>query len=275
MQILQTLLKERRIEPYEAGGALAPAQQVFCLKICSKIIQSQFCIVLLNNDTVGRVKKSNANVHMEYGLMLGFNKYIIPFQHENYNLEFNVAGLDTIKYDNRSFQTKAATAIDQAISQTAQSSPAPAIGPDIVSYLVLRGAILTTNEGAAERVIYQLGLTCNFNLCIDFSGNRYIYFGSFSKFTVRSIALRIHKLVEILNARLEGMGCRIEQGLITAQQRDEIIRFYRTLEIWILVNSTLEREELLKLIDVPGSSPALTVFTLADVANEVRKSGLY
>jgi hypothetical protein len=48
MEILRTLLSERRIEAYEAGGNLAPGQQVFCQKICSKIIQSQFCIVLVN-----------------------------------------------------------------------------------------------------------------------------------------------------------------------------------------------------------------------------------
>ena len=199
VQLLQTLLTDRRIEPYEAGGSSAPAQQVFCLKICSKIIQSQFCIVLLNNETIGRVQKPNPNVHMEYGLMLGFNKYIIPFQHEDYRLEFNVAGLDTIKYNNNSFKAKAAAAIDQAISQTAQSSPAAnPISPDINSYLVLRGAILTSNEAPGERVLYQLGQTCNFNLCVDFSGNRYIYFGNFSKYTITAIALRIRKLLQIL-----------------------------------------------------------------------------
>ena len=49
MKILRNLLKEKGIEPIEAGGALAPAQSAFCAKICSKIITSQFCIVLLNN----------------------------------------------------------------------------------------------------------------------------------------------------------------------------------------------------------------------------------
>ncbi len=121
VEILRALLKERRIEAYEAGGSLAPGQQIFCQKICSKIIQSQFCIVLLNNETVGGVEKTNANVHMEYGLMLGFNKYILPFQHEDYRLEFNVAGLDTVKYDNNSFKVKATAAIDQAIIQTTQN----------------------------------------------------------------------------------------------------------------------------------------------------------
>jgi predicted nucleotide-binding protein len=107
MEILRALLLERRIETYEAAGELAPAQQVFCQKICSKIIQSQFCIVLVNNESVRGVQMTNANVYMEYGLMLGFNKCVIPFQHEDYELPFNVSGLDTIKYNNASFKAKA------------------------------------------------------------------------------------------------------------------------------------------------------------------------
>ena len=91
MEIPRASLAQRRIEAYEAGGALAPAQQVFCQKICSKIIQSQFCIVLLNNENVGGIQTTNANVYMEYGLVLGFNRYIIPFKHEDYQLPFNVA----------------------------------------------------------------------------------------------------------------------------------------------------------------------------------------
>jgi hypothetical protein len=67
MEILRGLLLERRIEAYEAAGVLAPAQQVFCQKICSKIIQSQFCIVLVNNESVSGVQTTNANVYMEYG----------------------------------------------------------------------------------------------------------------------------------------------------------------------------------------------------------------
>jgi hypothetical protein len=42
MGILRHLLEDRGIQPIEAGGALAPGQNAFCAKICSKIITSQF-----------------------------------------------------------------------------------------------------------------------------------------------------------------------------------------------------------------------------------------
>jgi hypothetical protein len=274
MQILQSLLKARRIEAYEAGGNLAPAQQVFCLKICSKIIQSQFCIVLLNNETVGRVQKPNANVHMEYGLMLGFNKYIVPFQHENYRLEFNVAGLDTIKYDNNSFQAKAAAAIDQAILDTTQKLAVTApVSPDVGAYLLLRGGIVSPVEAPGDRAIYQLGATCGFNLCVDFTGNRYMYFGNFPKFQPSVIAWRIKKLVEILDSRISGVEGRVTAGIVTPQQRNLLLELRRTMEIWILVNNADYREEVLKL--VYGCAVTPTVFTLADVSDEVNRAGMY
>src|SRR3990172_8563645 len=101
MTIIRTLLEKRGIQHVEAGGFLAPGQSAFCAKICSKIIISQFCIIFLNNELQNGREIPNANVNMEYGLMLGFNKYIIPFQKADQTLPFNVAGLDTIKYKNR------------------------------------------------------------------------------------------------------------------------------------------------------------------------------
>ena len=46
MSLLRKLLQDRQIEAIEAGGSIAPGQNAFCTKICSKIITSQFCIVL-------------------------------------------------------------------------------------------------------------------------------------------------------------------------------------------------------------------------------------
>lgn len=123
MNILKDILESKGIEAVEAGGKLAPAQSAFCTKICSKIITSQFCIVLLNNREEQNIEIPNANVNMEYGLMLAFNKYVIPFQRKEQKLPFNVAGLDTIKYSNIDFKRLAESAIDDAIEKTKQSIP--------------------------------------------------------------------------------------------------------------------------------------------------------
>ena len=77
VSVLRRLLEERGIHAEEADSSIAPAQNVFCAKICSKIITAQFCIVLINNDEMEGREIPNANVNMEYGLMLGFNKYVL------------------------------------------------------------------------------------------------------------------------------------------------------------------------------------------------------
>ena len=273
MDLLSGLLKERRIEAYEAGNTLTPGQQVFCQKICSKIIQSQFCIVLLNNEIVGTVQRTNANVHMEYGLMLGFNKYILPFQHEDYSLEFNVAGLDTIKYNNNSFKAKAISAIDQAILQTAQNSPITTLNPDVGAYLLLHGVILSSINNQGDRFIYELGAVCGFNLCIDFTGNRYVYFGNFPILRPPVIAWRVRKLVDILNSRLTGTKFRADRGIVTQQELDVFLHVLHTMEIWILANNTGDRDTILNSLD--GCTIPVIIFTVLDVSEDVSKSEMY
>jgi hypothetical protein len=49
VSVLRRLLEDRGIQAEEAGGSIAPGHNVFCAKICSKIITAQFCIVLINN----------------------------------------------------------------------------------------------------------------------------------------------------------------------------------------------------------------------------------
>lgn len=274
MEVLRSILKDRRIETYEAGGSLSPAQQVFCQKICSRIIQSQFCIVLLNEDTVGQIQRPNANVNMEYGLMLGFNKYIIPFQHDQEQLPFNVAALDTVKYNSSTFRAKAEEAIVLAISQTAQKESQPkAVDPDIGAYLLLHGWIISPIETAGDRAVYQLGAICGFNLCNDFAGNRYMFFGNFSRLSPSAIAWRIAKLAEIVRQRINGLDFRVDIGVISETQRELFRILCEQLTIWILVSNEDDRNEVLRLAD--GCPIMLNIFTVADVSTDVAESKMH
>lgn len=107
--VLKRLLKDKEIEPVGAGSIAALEHNAFCARMCSKIITSKFCIILLNTDV---------NINIEYGLMIGFDKYVIPFQKESQPPPFDVAGLETIKYNDEDFEGKASVAIDLAIKQT-------------------------------------------------------------------------------------------------------------------------------------------------------------
>jgi hypothetical protein len=174
MSILKHLLENRGIQPVEAGGTLAPGQNAFCAKICSKIITSQFCVVLINNEESEGGEIPNANVNMEYGLMLGFNKYVIPFQRASQRLPFNVAGLDTIKYSDGDFEVRAASAIDQAIRETQQDAPPPFLPDQMLgTFLLTRNALVTPINTDGDRNMLQLGSPLGFNLLNDFIRSRY------------------------------------------------------------------------------------------------------
>ncbi len=273
MNILRHLIDERGIEAVEAGGALVPAQNAFCAKICSKIITSQFCVILLNNDTQDGREIPNANVNMEYGLMLGFNKYVIPFQREAQTLPFNVAGLDTVKYSNRDFEEKARHAIDVAIRDTSQES-APAIPPDqlLESFLLSQQVLVVPLDTEGDRNIYQLGQPLGFNLLMTFDGMRYRYFGNFTALRAEAVVWRVRTLLSIVTARIGSLPERVRLGVVAvgAGEVAAIQQFLEQLEIWLLVTSDEERDAVRSVF--PDGHPGLPVkaFSVSDIATALQ-----
>lgn len=108
------------IEPVIAIKERAYGQDIFCTKICGKIIESQFCLVILD-DTIelinGRkVSIPNPNVYYEYGLMTALGKHVIPLQKEGQELAFNIQTHDTIKYTPRNLSAE----LDRALKDAAK-----------------------------------------------------------------------------------------------------------------------------------------------------------
>jgi hypothetical protein len=116
LEIIRQKLREVNIEPYIAVDQREFQKDIFCEKICTKIIESQFCIVILNDvmDMQDNVRIPNANVYYEYGLMTAFRKKIIPVQLIDQTLAFNIQSLDTLKYNRKDF----ASQIEEAIKMT-------------------------------------------------------------------------------------------------------------------------------------------------------------
>ncbi len=112
--ILTRILSDRNYETYVALQRIDPGNLAFCTKICSKIITSRFCIALLDQSQHAeqpKIKISNPNVYLEYGMMLSFHKHVIPMQLESEVLPFNIHPIDTVKYRPDTFKSKAEAAI--------------------------------------------------------------------------------------------------------------------------------------------------------------------
>lgn len=272
MNILRKLLDERGIQPVEAGGTLAPGQSAFCAKICSKIIVAQFCAVLLNNDESTGCEIPNANVNIEYGLMLGFNKYVIPFQRVAQKLPFNIAGLDTIKYTNTDFERLAGNAIGQANAETQQDTPPP-FSPDQILevFLLTKRALVTPINTDGDRSIYEMGFPLGFNLLNDFTGLNYMYFGNFTALRPEVIVWRVTMLVEILNGRSTTLYSRVHAGIMTDAQARWFDDVYRSLQIWVVVTANETKDSVVTALGNP--SYHVQVFSLSDVSDELENLG--
>lgn len=133
LSLISEKLTKIGIEPVIAIKDRAYGQDIFCTKICGKIIESQFCLVILD-DTIKKYTKTqssnvpNPNVYYEYGLMTSLGKHLIPLQKSAQELAFNIQTHDTIKYTpgnlpgelDRAF--KDAIKITKEVSETSSSA---------------------------------------------------------------------------------------------------------------------------------------------------------
>ena len=268
--LLCDLLRSKGIEPIEAGGSLAPAQAVFCAKICSKVIASQFCIILINNEVVGDREIPNANVNMEYGLMLGFNKLVLPFQKADQKLPFNVAGLDTIKYTDKSFRQLASQAIDEAITATDQKQfDTVDVDQNIKLFLLINHMLFCQLLNDGEKNLYHLGSPLGFNLLNDFSGMNVVYFGNFTAFRPDNIVWRVSLLCDILTERFSSLGVKVEYELITCKQKEFTEKISLKTQVWVLVNTEEDKGKVIEMLSDRVVSHTWSVYSLDDVTSEL------
>lgn len=272
MNIVKSILESKGIEAFEAGGKVVPAQSAFCAKICSKIITSQFCIVLLNNRVNKSIEIPNANVNMEYGLMLAFNKYVIPFQRKNQKLPFNVAGLDTIKYDDKDFERLAKVEIAAAIEKTKQEVPFD-VGVDqiIETFLLAKKRTFANIDDFGERQIIDLGRKFGFYLINDFSGFTYTFLGNFTNLRAETALWRIKLLDELWNERLKSIPERIKLGVASENMLPLLSEVLTRMQIWVIVNNKVEKAKIKTELKKNPINFSFEIFTSEEVRTEVDK----
>jgi hypothetical protein len=202
---------------------------------------------------------------MEYGLMLGFNKYVVPFQRDSQKLPFNVAGLDTIKYSRADFERQAAEALDAAIAATQQevADPDESAEQYLDPFLLTRKALVTTLESESDRVISRLGTPLGFRLLNDFSGLRYMFLGTFTSLRPEVAAWRVRMLAEILDETSSTRKKRVDWGLATRELPGVFETLIAGMRIWVVVTGDADREAVVTACE--GVPYEFEVFTVADI----------
>lgn len=144
-----------------------------------KIIESLFCIVLLNDTMVKNgIQSPNPNVYYEYGLMTSLNKKIIPLQREDQKLAFNIQSLDTIKYTNTTFSVEMDAAIKSILikPEKVEEQKTELIPQKLMIYLGLKGIIIPQlPRGSDIELAFFLGSDLGFFLLADYTNDAYCY----------------------------------------------------------------------------------------------------
>ena len=191
------IVESKQYECHIALRKIDPGNFAFCTKICSKIIQSQFCIILLDPSiNKNGLEYPNPNVNLEYGMMLSQNKHVIPLQCEKYTLPFNVAPLDTIKYNDSNFETKVTEAVDGAIKKFSERSVSGQIpqGPEIFTFYNLLGYKISNIKIQFFELLYNHGAHLGFFLFN--SKDKYKYVGPFDYEDPKKIILHTKLLID-------------------------------------------------------------------------------
>jgi len=118
LELISEKLTKVGIEPIIAVKERAYGQDIFCTKICGKIIEARFCIVILDDTLKDGHNLPNPNVYYEYGLMTSLRKHIIPLQKDGFLLSFNIQSYDTIKYNAKNLGLEIDRGIRDAIRLT-------------------------------------------------------------------------------------------------------------------------------------------------------------
>lgn len=223
LEIIKSKLKQYEIEPYVAVEHRAFGKDVFCGKICGKIIESLFCIVLLNNSTEsinGKViAVPNPNVYYEYGMMTSLDKLIIPLQKSNQNLAFNIQSLDTIKYTEKNFATEVESAIKNIFveeDKAEEKQHSEMLPKELSLYLGLKGIVWPQiSQGGDFETALLVGSELGFLVLADFANYNICYLRVIkndeeekeSIISVKAIQKRLESLMSNLLRHIDTAEC--------------------------------------------------------------------
>ena len=251
---IKDIVESKQYECHIALKRIDPGNFAFCTKICSKIIQSQFCVVLLDPSVSEKDKEReypNPNVHLEYGMMMSQNKHIIPVQDEKWDLAFNISPLETIKYTDANFKPKVNEAVDNAIERFSERNLSGQVPqrPEIFSFYNLSGYSMSDVSLKFDQFLYKLGSHLGFFL-FDNKDN-YKYVGFFDYEDPKKIILHTKLLIDNMISTYEKIVAsdplKAEEGkydyLINKTSIDIIVPpFFRKKDISVRIEEVVNNK---------------------------------
>lgn len=249
IDVIKDLVETLQYECHIALKRIDPGTFAFCTKICSKIIQSQFCIVFLDPSfDKNNTEYPNPNVHFEYGMMISQNKHIIPLQDERFDLAFNISPLDTIKYNDSNFKTKISDAISYAIKLSSEKKVpgTPPQGPEVFTFYNLKGFSLSDTNINFFKLVYEFGENLGFFLFDNRKSKTYKFIGAFDNTDPKIAILHTKILIDNITTAYEEL---MRGG--TKTEEDKKLNFnylISSISIDLIISPFFEKSEILQRI---------------------------
>lgn len=248
IDVIKDIVESHQYECHIALKRIDPGTFAFCTKICSKIIQSHFCIVFLDPsfDKNG-AEYPNPNVHFEYGMMVSQNKHIIPLQDERFDLAFNISPLDTIKYNDSNFKTKVSDAISYAIKRSSETkSPGTQPpGPELFTFYNLLGFKLSDTNINFFKLLYDFGTNIGFFIFDDRNYNKYKFIGPFDYEDPKLAILHTKLLIDNLTSTYKNL---MSDKSKEEEKKLDISYLVDSISIDLIISPFYDKSEILERI---------------------------
>lgn len=215
LSIITDKLKKEGIEPFIAVKERVYGEDIFCTKICGKIIESMFCIIILNDVKNGKKYSiPNPNVYYEYGMMTSMNKEVIPLLKNGQKPVFNIQSFDIVQYAPSNLSTGIEGAIKKTVAiisdkrtRRAGTQFASSVIKRIYWLIELMG--LESDHKYIEKEWRALCKNTNFNVYMD-DKNRLYFLGIFISL---ADPIEINGNIKVLLKRIDGLASRYDVAI--------------------------------------------------------------
>jgi hypothetical protein len=237
---LNGLLGERGLKSYIMPVAGKEDKLTFCEQVCSKIISSRFCIVFTEKNLA-----RSADVHLSYGIMLAFDKIVIPLEKIATNSD-GFTPLPVIIYYPDNFQTIAGTIIEEALPKASKRGLLGMLHGDeeLQQYFVRHGLRVLPLDNPVTRAFYRVAYPLDF---LILEGNTFVFFGSFESLNHEEVAARLRLLIQGL-MELKGRFETLFKNTFSFEMMELAYRIFSKISIETVVSGNINVGKLLSEI---------------------------
>jgi hypothetical protein len=246
---LNDLLRERGLKSNVMPEANIKNKITFCEQVCSKIISSSFCLVFTEKNL-----PRSTDVHLLYGIMLAFDKIIIPLEKTVSDAE-GYTPLPVIIYYADNFYSIAGTVIEKACSKAQAKGLLGAFHKDeeLQQYFLKQGLRVLPVEDPVTRSFYRIAYPLDFILL---QGEAFVFFGSFESLNHEESSSRLRLLVQGLS-EMKNRFETLFKNTFSFESIELAYRIFSKISIEMVVSGNIDIEKLLS--EIPGTAIPVTV----------------